>query len=68
MRGKPSSNELTGMTARERFFALGSLDRFDNAARSRDRKTMVAIYRDAEIEDAEWCVDTILANLQTYGF
>ncbi|MBX3593578.1 hypothetical protein [Sphingomonas sp.] len=61
MSARPTSDELAGMTANERFYALGTLGAFDAARRTRDRAAMIAIYRDAEVENAEQCVDRILA-------
>lgn len=54
------------MTANERFSALGRLDEFWAAFKRRDRETMIEIYRDAEVEGAEWCVDTMLTNPEKY--
>lgn len=65
---KPSSAELAGMTVNERFVELGLLDQFHVAARARDRKTMIELYRAAEVEGADTAVDWILSNPQTYGF
>ena len=66
-RGRPSSEELAGMTANERFFVLNRLDEFDDAKRRRDRDKMIEIYRDAEITGAERSVDFILAHPERYG-
>jgi hypothetical protein len=54
------------MTGNERFWALGRLDEFDEAALRRDREKMIEICRDAEIEAAEEVVDRILASPDPY--
>jgi hypothetical protein len=59
---------MSGMTINERLFATGNLEAFDDAARRRDRKGMVAILRGVEVEDAEATADTILANPTRYGY
>ena len=65
--GRPSPEELAGMTANERFFVLGRLDEFSDAKKRRDRDKMIEIYRDAEIAGAERSVDFILAHPERYG-
>jgi hypothetical protein len=57
-----------GMTVNERLFASGQLNRFEKVARQRDRAAMIEIYKSIDVEDSEWCVDTILANPTKYGF
>jgi hypothetical protein len=61
-------NDLAGMTVNERLFSRGLLDRWDAAARSRDRETMLQIMRDVEVSPPESTVDAVLADPSFYGF
>ena len=63
-------SKYAGMTVNERLSAAGTLKRFDAAARKRDRASMVKLLEQVDLTGAEaqWSVDTILANPATYGF
>jgi hypothetical protein len=57
------------MTVNERLFSRGLLERFDAAARRRDRSAMLLL-REVELSevDAIGCVDAIFADPKRYGF
>jgi len=58
------------MTVNERLFEAGLMDRFDEAAKSRDAEAMVRILMQVALteKDARWSVKTILANPRRYGY
>jgi hypothetical protein len=58
------------MTLNERLFDAGLLDAFGEAARRRDRNTMIELLRRVALtpEDATWSVDTVLGNPSKYGY
>ena len=56
------------MTVNERLFHVGILDQWDAAVRRRDRKEMVALLVQVEVTAPHVTADTVLANLQAYGF
>jgi hypothetical protein len=57
------------MTVNERLFEAGLLEQWDNAARARDRRTMIEILSRVDLESqAEWIADMVLANPPKYGF
>jgi hypothetical protein len=58
-----------GMTVNERLFAAGILDQFDDAARRRDRQSMLAYLRRVAMTDSQAVetADAILANPSFYG-
>jgi hypothetical protein len=57
------------MTVNERLFSAGLRDQFDAAARSRDRRRMIALLVAVELADeASRIVDTVLANPTKYGY
>jgi hypothetical protein len=57
------------MTVNERLFEAGLLEQWDNAARARDRRTMIEILSRVDLESqAEWLADMVLANPPKYGF
>jgi len=61
--------DYSGMTTNERLFVAGVLDQFDDAARKRDRATMIELLSRVELgEQAALIADTILANPTRYGF
>ena len=66
----PASEPLSGMTVNERLFSRGLLDRFDAAAKSRDRDAMLSLLHDVELSevDASACVNAIFANPKKYGY
>ncbi len=66
--GSPS--QLGGMTVNERLWVAGLIERFDAAARGRDRLGMVAILRQVDLAeaDAEACAAAILANPGKFGY
>lgn len=61
-------SNYAGMTVNERLFAAGIVDEFDDATRARDRARMITLLAQVDVEDAEWSVDTILADPEKYGF
>ena len=57
------------MTVNERLVEAGLLDRWDTAARARDRAVMVAVLREVDMgELAESTADAVLADPAFYGF
>ena len=61
--------KYSGMTTNERLFVAGLLDKFDAAARKRDRSRMIAILTKVELEgQADEIADTILSDPAKYGF
>lgn len=65
----PGGN-YSGMTVNERLFADGLIDQFDEAAKQRDRDTMLRLLVSVEMtsDQAKQTVDTILNNPALYGF
>ncbi len=58
-----------GMTVNERLCDAGLIDRFDAAARARNRDEMIAVLALVELADqAAWIADTIISNPGTYGY
>lgn len=61
--------DYAAMTVNERLFAAGLLEDFDSAIEIADRATAVEMLARVDIADqAEWIVDTTLANPAKYGF
>ncbi len=62
--------EYAGMTTNERLFSAGLLERFDVAARRRDREEMIRILIQVELEpqEAARSVELILADPRKYGY
>jgi hypothetical protein len=62
----PTDKELSGMTTNERLYAFGLLSQFDDAARHRDRATMIDLLSQVKGKDytdeAARAVDEMLAN------
>jgi hypothetical protein len=64
-RPKPDSR---GMTTNERLFAAGLIDKFDSAARKRDRAKMIKLLSRVDLaSQAETIADMIIANPSKYG-
>ena len=57
-----------GMTVNERLVAAGLFHAFDDAMSRRDRIEMIRILESVEVQDADWTVDTLLANPSFYGY
>lgn len=64
------AERFAGMTVNERLFTAGTLDRFDTAARRRDRATMLRLLREVALTDSEAneTTNAIIANPSFYGF
>jgi hypothetical protein len=60
--------QYEAMTLIERLFKAGLIEKFDAAARQRNRAKMVRLLTQVEVEDPVWSVDTILQNPGRYGF
>ena len=41
---------------------------FDDAAAQRDRGEMIRLLESVGVEDAQWSVDTLLADASRYGY
>ena len=65
---QPNKPDFAGMTVNERLHCAGLLDRWDDAARRRDRDAMIGLLKQVEVRSPEWTADTALANPQKYGF
>lgn len=65
-----SVHDLRGMTVNERLFVLGLMAGFDQAARAKDRKVLIAILIKAEFSEdqAQQTVEMLLSNPERYGF
>ncbi|TPK91005.1 hypothetical protein [Mesorhizobium sp. B2-4-17] len=61
-------DELAGMTVNERLFHVGILDRWDAAARRRDRNMMIALLEQVEVSEPHLTVNAVLANPKMYGY
>lgn len=59
--------DYSGMTVNERLYVAGLLDKFDAAARSRNRDEMLNILRKVDVENQEQTADAILENPRMYG-
>jgi hypothetical protein len=70
MSTRPTDLELSGMTVNERLFACGLFDRWDAAARARNREEMISLLTQVALtrDQAVWSVDAVLANPVKYGF
>jgi hypothetical protein len=66
---RPPDHELRGMTVNERLWVCGELDRFDSAAKKRNRENMIAILAAVAMtqDQAIQTTDAILANPTMYG-
>ncbi len=67
---KPTETDLRGMTVNERLFAMGLLDQWDEAAKTRDRIRMIQILSQCALskEQCEETTDALLKNPSRYGF
>ena len=58
-----TGGKFSGMTTNERLFEAGVLRAFDEACLKRDRRRMIALLNEVELDDqSEWIADTILAR------
>jgi hypothetical protein len=65
----PNKTRYGGMTVNERLVESGLIDRFDEAARKRDRAGIIEVLASVELADqAEHIADALLANPGKYGF
>ena len=61
--------KYSGMTVNERLWDAGIMDAWDAAVISRDRDRMIELLGRIELaSEAEWIVDTTLANPKRYGY
>ena len=67
---KPTERELGGMTVNERLVVLGLFDKWDAAAKSRNRSRMIQILSQCAMtqKQCEETTDALLANPKKYGF
>jgi hypothetical protein len=70
MDGALKRPNYAGMTVNERMSAAGIMDRFEPAARSRDREEMISLLLEVETgeQDARLITETILADPKKYGY
>ena len=70
MNRKYSETELKGMTVNERFFALGLIDQFERAAKTKNRQKMIGVLLQCAFsqEQSEQTTDAVLKNPAKYGF
>jgi hypothetical protein len=70
MNPRPSDEELSGMTTNERLFACGLFDRWNAAAKARDRDQMIALLCQIAFtpKGAQEVADKVLGNPSYYGF
>lgn len=59
---------LAGMTVNERLSYVGIIDCWDEAARRRDRETMIALLEQVEVPDPHLTADAVLGDPKRYGF
>jgi hypothetical protein len=65
--GKPE-DRFRGMTVNERLFETGLLEKWDNAARTRDRRAMIEILSQVDLgNQAERLADVVLASPSKLG-
>ncbi len=63
------ATEFSGMTVNERLFVSGLLEQFDAAIEAADAPGAVAVLGQVGLADqAEWIVETTLANPGFYGY
>lgn len=60
--------DYSGMTVNERLYVAGLLEKFDAAARSRNRNEMLNILRKVDVESPKQTADAILENPKMYGY
>ncbi len=64
-----SRPRFSGMTVNERLAVAGLLEAWDSAISTADRGQAVEVLSQVDLADqAEWIVDTTLANPAKYGF
>lgn len=68
MMGKREKPSLSGMTVNERMSHVGIIDRWDEAARQRDRNMMIALLEAVEISEPHLIADAVLADPKKFGF
>jgi hypothetical protein len=57
------------MTVNERLSEAGLLEKWDIAARARDRRAMIEVLSQVDLgSQAEWIADMVLASPSKYGF
>jgi hypothetical protein len=56
------------MTVNERLSHVGIIDRWDGAARRRDRTAMVALLEQIEVPEPHLIADAVLADPKKCGF
>lgn len=56
------------MTLNERLYFAGLIERWDEAARTRDRAAMLDVLRGVGIEKPDGIVEAVLADPARYGF
>ena len=56
------------MTVNERMSHVGIIDRWDEAARQRDRNMMIALLEAVEISEPHLIADAVLADPKKFGF
>ena len=61
---RPSDQELSGMTVNERLVVCGVIDKWDAAAKRRNKGDMIAILRDVALTETQ-AIDTVEAVIQT---
>lgn len=66
--GETREPSLAGMTVNERLSHVGIIHRWNEAARLRDRKTMIAFLEQVEVSDPHLIADAVLADPKKYGF
>ena len=59
---------LAGMTVNERLAARGLFESWEEAARARDRGTMILLLRRVAVPNAPNVADAVLADPAFYGF
>ncbi len=64
-RNEPS---LAGMTVNERLWHVGIIDRWDEAARRRDRGAMIAPLEQVDVPEPHLIADAVLADPKKFGF
>jgi hypothetical protein len=56
------------MTVNERLSQVGIIDRWDEAARQRDRSAMIALLEQVEVPEPHLIADAVLADPKKSGF
>lgn len=66
--GEQEKPSLSGLTVNERMSHVGIIDRWDEAARQRDRNTMIALLEQIEVSEPHLIADAVLADPKKFGF